>query len=553
MVITPFGNSTAGCAISFSIKITDAMAGSESCILSSGDYLNNSRLCYYPDGSLKWILPGGEVENSTPVNTINLNVWYHVAIITSNYVTDRLAHVYVDGKYSFSSESCSSNYLTGSSFSLGKFGNFYGPTSFTGAIDEVKVYNRTLSVAEIGQLMPPPLVWTLKGNSMSFPGRVGIATNPQYTLDVNGDINFVGNLYKNGQLFSQWNNNGANTYLSAANANLGIGTATPGAKLSFGDLNDGRNTADGITWYSSDPLSYGIYRTNGSWLAPNYQQLKMSWSTGIIIDGGAAYGKSGTVIQPGGGNVLIGKTTQTSTTYKLDVAGTVNATKYIGDGSGLTGLNSQWTTNNSDIYYNTGNVGIGTNTPATTLHIKSNQTSVTVLFLEASKWNATGDYSELRFGDVSHYIRGEYINGMTFYDMNKYQFLGGNVLIGKSSQVNNTYKLDVAGSMRADEVIINTDGADFVFEENYKLTSLKELEAYITVHKHLPNIAPAAEMKINGVGVSEMQTKLLEKIEQLTLYIIEQNKTNQELLKRVEKLEMENKAIKETTLGKSDK
>jgi hypothetical protein len=46
--------------------------------------------------------------------------------------------------------------------------------------------------------------------------------------------------------------------------NVGIGTTTPGAKLSFGNMNDGRNTADGITWYSPTPLDYGIYRTSGA-------------------------------------------------------------------------------------------------------------------------------------------------------------------------------------------------------------------------------------------------------------------------------------------------
>ncbi len=92
----------------------------------------------------------------------------------------------------------------------------------------------------------------------------------------------------------------------ATSGNVGIGYTAPGAKLSFNNLNDGTNGADGITWYNPGPLSYGIYRTAGAWSSPNYQQLELAFSTGIIIDGGSAYGKSGTVLQPNGGNVRIG-------------------------------------------------------------------------------------------------------------------------------------------------------------------------------------------------------------------------------------------------------
>ena len=51
---------------------------------------------------------------------------------------------------------------------------------------------------------------------------------------------------------------------SSSTNNIGIVTNTPGAKLSFANLNDGRNTEDGITWYSPNPLLYGIYRTSGA-------------------------------------------------------------------------------------------------------------------------------------------------------------------------------------------------------------------------------------------------------------------------------------------------
>lgn len=107
----------------------------------------------------------------------------------------------------------------------------------------------------------------------------------------------------------------------------------------------------------------------------------------------------------------------------------------------------------------------------------------------------------------------------------------GNVLIGKTSQTNSDYKLDVDGSVRANEVkVTTTAGADFVFEENYKLPSLVETEKFIKQNKHLPEIAPASQMVKEGINLGEMNIKLLQKIEELTLHLIEQNK-------RIENLE----------------
>lgn len=111
---------------------------------------------------------------------------------------------------------------------------------------------------------------------------------------------------------------------------------------------------------------------------------------------------------------------------------------------------------------------------------------------------------------------------------------GGNLLIGKKTQQNANYKLDVEGTIRANEIKVNLDGADFVFEPDYKLRRLSVLEKYIKEHQHLPEIVPASEMKSTGVNVGEMNTLLLQKIEELTLYIIEQNKEIEKLKKRLD-------------------
>ena len=110
----------------------------------------------------------------------------------------------------------------------------------------------------------------------------------------------------------------------------------------------------------------------------------------------------------------------------------------------------------------------------------------------------------------------------------------GNVDIGTTNP--GSYKLNVAGSIRADAVVCNTTGADFVFEPTYKLRPLAEVETFIKQNKHLPNIAPAAEMQTNGLSMGEMQAKLLEKVEELSLYVIEQNTEIKKLKEEINQL-----------------
>ncbi|MDR1679194.1 MAG: hypothetical protein LBR81_05380 [Prevotellaceae bacterium] len=96
--------------------------------------------------------------------------------------------------------------------------------------------------------------------------------------------------------------------------------------------------------------------------------------------------------------------------------------------------------------------------------------------------------------------------------------------------VNPQYTLDVNGTIRAKEVLVNLEaGADFVFEDNYSLMKLDELDEYVKTNKHLPDVAPAAVMESEGISVSEMNALLLRKIEELTLYIIAQDKRIGEL------------------------
>jgi len=112
----------------------------------------------------------------------------------------------------------------------------------------------------------------------------------------------------------------------------------------------------------------------------------------------------------------------------------------------------------------------------------------------------------------------------------------GHVGIGTTNP-GNYYRLNVNGPIRANEIVVDTDGADFVFEDDFDLLPLNELEQSIKQNRHLPGIPSAKEVEANGVSLGEMQTKLLQKIEELTLYVINLKKENEVLKERMATLE----------------
>lgn len=108
---------------------------------------------------------------------------------------------------------------------------------------------------------------------------------------------------------------------------------------------------------------------------------------------------------------------------------------------------------------------------------------------------------------------------------------------------NPQYPLDIAGTIRATEVRVEiTQGSDFVFEEDYKLKLLSEVETFVKENKHLPEIPSEKQMQENGLSMNEFQIKLLQKIEELTLYTISQEKRLNEQQSIIEK---QNKRIEQ--------
>lgn len=173
-----------------------------------------------------------------------------------------------------------------------------------------------------------------------------------------------------------------------------------------------------------------------------------------------------------------------------------------------------------------GNVGIGLANPTTQLDVNGN-------FRLGVGGGAGGQAYSIAFtraGNPQLYSSnaGGLLLGGDGSGIDLNILTNGNVLIGKTTQTNNAYRLDINGNARADKIVVNTTGADYVFDSSYELQSLDSVEHFVRTYHHLSDIPTADEMQAEGVSLGDNQILLLKKTEELTLYIIEQNKALKE-------------------------
>ncbi|MBW8687899.1 hypothetical protein [Chitinophaga rhizophila] len=133
-------------------------------------------------------------------------------------------------------------------------------------------------------------------------------------------------------------------------------------------------------------------------------------------------------------------------------------------------------------------------------------------------------------------IQGLSYSNSAYFNGGGKNYFAGTVGIGTFNT--SEFRLAVNGAIGAKRVKVTQDGwADFVFDSDYKLPGLTEVETYIQQHKHLPDVPSAAEVTKNGLDLGEMNKILLQKIEELTLHLIKQEKVIQEQGKRLAELE----------------
>jgi hypothetical protein len=212
-----------------------------------------------------------------------------------------------------------------------------------------------------------------------------------------------------------------------------------------------------------------------------------------------------------------------------------------------------------------GNLGIGTSNPAARLHVEGNgfiNGDLTVGQLDhnpglkykldfggnsnsdpmwLARTNVSGDASELRMSiSDDGGAADRFVVGYTPFNTNVFTPLmhvnaNGVVGIGTTITTETGYKLFVETGIRTRKVKVDVlNWADYVFHSNYRLRPLSEVEQYIKQHGHLPEVLSEEEVKNEGIDLADNQATLLKKVEELTLYLIEQNKKQENQQKLIE-------------------
>lgn len=370
-------------------------------------------------------------------------------------------------------------------------------------------------------------------------GNVGInQPSPGYKLDVNGTMRVVSTAtFSNAVSFpgnGTWN----------ASGNVGIGATTLNSRLSVLESNSSTTktqftqglTKSGInlqTTLTSTAYTPGLFwsTTNDNSTKPKAGIFLYTTSTGSYMYFGTSnafatgINNDAIVIDPTG-QVGIGQTTPS---YKLHVNGTAGfsgAVAFPGNGT--------WTSG--------GNVGIGISSPTAKLEIVNGPSwtedgyARTVKLLASSAIEFDGGAST-KYG-LAAKSNGQLIifsapDEGTFSATNARMVINsnGNIGIGMS---NPTELLSVNGNIRTRKVIVTQQSwSDFVFGEGYRLRSLSEVDEFIKTHRRLPDIPSEKDVADQGVDVGDMQAKLLQKIEELTLYVIEQEQQIRQLRQQI--------------------
>jgi len=373
------------------------------------------------------------------------------------------------------------------------------------------------------------------GGDMYVSGNVGVGTtDPQAKLEVAGVIKateiIVNKITSNEQSTGNFST-GGDMYVSGK---VGIGTDSPTGKLhivydhstsgtAYGSrlITNNNNTTSSTTTFGYHSTvtaqnigeSFGYYanvkNTNPASTSPIYGIRAVASSSS---DAPPVYGLASAVTGESSLYGLFGKTTNNSETSTKASYGARTLVSSQNKGS-IFGYDTD--VNNTNTSSTAGVYGIRT--------------------VSKSSSNASTVYG------IHTYVSGgskRWAGYFTGGDM----YVSGKVGIGRNDPY---YKLDVAGIIRAHEIKVNTNiGADFVFEEDYVLRPLNEVSDFIQANKHLPEIPSAADMIANGLDMGEFQIKLLQKIEELTLYVIEQDKQLKEQNKQLKQQQQEINRLK---------
>lgn len=311
---------------------------------------------------------------------------------------------------------------------------------------------------------------------------------------------------------------------SISGANVGIGTNSPDGKLSI--QNVGASDTINLLTFSenADPEFFFESGFSGTNSTGNHLKLRTYWGNIAMT-------------WRGDGNVGIGTD---APSQKLDIAGAVRIEGALVSPEGtLRDDNGGWVrTYGSTGWYNNSYGGGWYMSDTSWIRTYGNKG----IYHNAGTMRTDGTLQVGSSGSTLNVAT----NGSFAYRTNVlFANTAGRVGIGTSSP---THLLTVNGTVRAEEVLVESgiaakeisvrpqSWADDVFEDGYRLKALSEVAAHIEAEGHLPDVPSAATVAEQGVSVGEMQSTLLRKIEELTLYVIRLDESNQQLVEENRKL-----------------
>jgi len=349
-------------------------------------------------------------------------------------------------------------------------------------------------------------------------GNVGIGTatplqklqvwgTARFGADANGYVDMY-NQPPEGAVINLRGNSGTNMFLENDNGLFRLVNSAWTAQLFSVDQNGNGGFAGNVgigTFSPTSPLT--VVNNNPNALVITGSSTN---SVGLSLNNTATGGHNWTLFSSGGGGANAGA-------FGL-YDNTAPGTRFVVDASG--------------------NVGIGTQNPLYRLEVSGGSKFYPVTGGDnAVLLNAYGQttgqsglaigYNQTYNGTAmanSAYMQAE-SQGVSYRNL-LLDPLGGNVGIGTTSP---TQKLSVAGTIQAYAVVVNTGWSDYVFDKDYRLAPLSEVEQHIKADKHLPGIPSAQEVAEHGVSVGDMESKLLAKLEEVTLHLIAQEKAIQAL------------------------
>lgn len=352
-------------------------------------------------------------------------------------------------------------------------------------------------------------------NRQQAQSNVGVGTlTPAYRLDVEGDA--ASTILIN--LYSKVNYTGALDIkaiegLSLPGDGFGIGGKFTGGSKGLEALGNGG---------TSNTSVYGVYGSS-------------TGSSGSRI---GVYGtSSGGVLNFG----LYGAVTGGVGNYAL-YATNSNTAGYAGYFNGRGHFSEELRADKNMIVDD--NLGIGTLSPATRLHIATGQDAsyTTNGFIQTGNidgWNLLIDDNEILARNNG--LENELFIQRDGGDLLLCALEAGSVGIGLTAgtSIPAGYMLAVDGKIIGEEMRIQNSASwpDYVFQETYNLMSLAELKQSISANHHLPNIPSAGEVATNGILVGDMQKRMMQKIEELTLYVIQLHEITESQTRKIEDLE----------------